>query len=102
MQLAISMHSDAVGWVAFGAKRGANSRYKREERAKMGQKRRKPMEGGVDRWEPLRCQLMTAIVRVSVEGDDSSKGGRFGSASQCMLRALPYAARAMLAAAMRP
>ena len=63
MQLVISIHNDVIGWVAFfGAKRGANSMYKREAMVKMGEKRRKTMEGGVERWEPLRCQLTTAII----------------------------------------
>lgn len=57
-----SMLNDTMGCMAFGAKSGVNSMYKMEETVNMGEKRRKLIEGGVERLGPLRCQFTTAII----------------------------------------
>lgn len=50
---------EIFGWVAFGANRGANARYKMEKTENIEEKRKKLIEGGVERCGPLRCQLTT-------------------------------------------
>ena len=55
------MLKDTIGRIAFGANRGVSSRYRMEKTEKIGEKRRKLIEGGVERWGPLRCQFTTVM-----------------------------------------